>query len=131
AWTEHTTPREAGIAVALGVFVGCSPAVGFHAAIALGVATLFRLNRIWCFLGSRISSIVILPWIVMAEVELAHYAREGSWLHLSRDELVAQRHRLMLDWILGWFPVGIATGLFFGLLAALAFRLRKRNEDAR
>ncbi|MGH7327168.1 MAG: hypothetical protein ACREJX_02335, partial [Polyangiaceae bacterium] len=64
-------------------------------------------------------------------VELAHYAREGSWLHLSREELVAQRHRLMLDWILGWFPVGIATGLFFGLLAALAFRLRKRNEDAR
>ncbi len=119
------------MAVALGVFIGCSPAVGMHGAIALGAATLFRLSRLWCFLGSRISSIVILPWIVMAEVELAHFVREGSWLHLSREELVAQRHHLMLDWILGWFPIGIGSGVFFGALAALAFSLKKRANHAR
>ena len=130
AWTEHATPREVGVAVGLGVFVGCSPAVGFHGGIALGVATLLRLNRIWCFLGSRISSIVILPWIALAEVQLAHYAREGTFMHLTKDELIAHRHLLMLDWILGWFPVGIGLGLFFGLLAAVVFGLRKRKMDA-
>ena len=131
AWSEHATPREVGIAVGLGVFVGSSPAVGFHGGIALGVATLFRLNRIWCFLGSRISSIVILPWIALAEVQIAHYARERSWIALTKDELMAHRHELMLDWILGWLPVGIALGLLFGLLAAFVFDVRKRKMEAR
>src|SRR5690242_7009139 len=81
--SERAAPREIGLAVALGVFVGSSPALGFHGWAAVGLATLLRLNRLWAFCGSRISNMVTLPWIAFAEVEVAHRARTGEWVDLE------------------------------------------------
>lgn len=56
---EHSTPREVGWSVGVGLFCGCTPFLGLHMWIALGLASPFRLNRLWAFLGSRVSSNVI------------------------------------------------------------------------
>ncbi len=114
---EHASPREIGQAVAVGVFVGCSPALGFHGAVALGSAILLQRNKIWTWLGSRISNILVLPWIVMAEIEISHRLRTGAWVSLSADTVLERAPFLLVDWIFGAIPVGAVLGAVFGALA--------------
>ncbi|HSQ63792.1 MAG TPA: DUF2062 domain-containing protein, partial [Polyangiaceae bacterium] len=87
AKTERATPPQVAWAVGLGVFAGCTPALGLHGWIAVGAATLFRLNRLYAFLGSRVSSVFVLPWIVLCEVQLAHRVRTGSFLALTKSDV--------------------------------------------
>ncbi|HLK37152.1 MAG TPA: DUF2062 domain-containing protein, partial [Polyangiaceae bacterium] len=55
ALRERSSPPEVGLSVGVGVFAACTPLLGAHAWIALGLATLLRLNRVWAFLASRVS----------------------------------------------------------------------------
>jgi uncharacterized protein (DUF2062 family) len=125
ALSERASPRQIGLAVALGVFVGCSPAIGFHGGIALACATVLRLNRLWAWIGSRSSAIVVLPFIVYAEVETAHFMRTGSWVTLDRQRVLEQAAVLLGDWFLGMFPVG---GALAALLGFAAFTLARRRQ---
>ena len=133
AKSERATPREIGWAVAIGAFAGCTPAVGVHGPVAMGLATLARKNRLFAWLGSRISNMVILPFIALAEVQVSHRIRTGAFVDLTRENILAQAPHLLLDWCLGTFPVGAAIGIVMGLSAyALAHRrdTRKRARSA-
>lgn len=114
---EHSTPREVGWSVGLGVFCGCTPFLGLHMWIALGLASLFRLNRLWAFLGSRVSSNVIFAWIAFVEIEAAHRLRTGEWAPLTPHEALTHGRALLHDWLLGAALVGALLGAVFGLLA--------------
>jgi uncharacterized protein (DUF2062 family) len=114
---EHATPREIGRAVAVGVFSGCTPAIGFHGWIAVGLATLLRLNRLWAFLGSRVCTFFLLPWIVLAEVELAHRLRTGAWAEVTVETVLRQAPGLLVDWIAGAVIVGSVLAGVMGLVA--------------
>lgn len=116
---ERATPREIFWAVFVGAFAGCTPAVGVHGWLAVGLATLLRKNRLFSWLGSRISNMVFLPFITYAEVQIAHRLREGTWCTLDLDHketLFVQAKELLLDWCLGTIPVGIVIGAFCGAL---------------
>jgi uncharacterized protein len=115
AKSERASPREIGWAVAIGAFAGCTPAIGFHGPLAMGLATLFRKNRLFAWLGSRISNMVFLPFIALAEVQISHRIRSGAWLVINRDNALEQAPHLLLDWCLGTFPVGAAVGIVMGL----------------
>ena len=123
---EHATPRQIGWAVGIGAFCGCTPAVGFHGWVAVGVATLLRLNRLWAWIGSLISNIAILPFIVWAEIEIAHWLRTGATLVLDRHTILKEAHLLVLDWCLGTPIVGGSLGLVFGLIAYGISRFRRK-----
>jgi uncharacterized protein (DUF2062 family) len=124
AKNERAEPRAIGWAVAVGVFVGCTPALGLHGGIAVAAATLLRLNRLWAFLGSRVSAFFILPFITYAEVELAHILRTGAWVTLDREHVVDQAKELLLDWCIGTLPVGGALAVALGLAAYAVARRR-------
>ena len=117
AKTERATPREIGWAVAIGVFAGCTPAIGVHMWIALALATVFRKNRLFAFIGSRVCTFFILPFIITAEVETAHYLRTGSFVTFDRTRAVEQGKELLVDWCLGTIPVGTTLALVLGLVA--------------
>lgn len=53
-------PERVAAAIALGVGVGFSPFIGFHFVIALGLAFLFRLNRLDAVLGQFAGN----PWTI-------------------------------------------------------------------
>jgi uncharacterized protein (DUF2062 family) len=129
ALLEHATPRELGFSVAVGVFVGCTPFVGFHAALALACATLLRVNRLWALLGSRVSFFVTLPWIVLAEVQVAHRLRTGAWAALSIRDAVDHAREWLVDWWLGAAPVGALLAVLFGALAYGVATLRRRRPS--
>lgn len=128
AKNEHSTPREIGWAVAVGVFSGCTPFVGFHMWIALALATLFRLNRLWSFLGSRISFSPLLAGIAFCEIESAHRLRTGSWAPLALGDAVEHGRELLDDWLLGTGIVGVACAVTMGVAAYFAAYLWRRGR---
>ena len=128
---EHSTPREVAWSLALGVFSGCTPFVGLHMWIALAVATIFRLNRLWAFVGSRVSSNVVFVWIAFAEIELGHRLAAGTWVSLVPREALAHGRELLLDWLLGAAIVGSVLAAIAGVVAYfVARRWRPREAGA-
>jgi uncharacterized protein (DUF2062 family) len=123
---EHSTPREVGWSVAVGVFSGCTPFIGAHMWIALGLATVLRLNRLWAFLGSRVSSNVLFVWISFAEIELAHRARTGEWAPVQPEQVLEHGRQLFGDWLLGAAVLGAALAAALGLTAYLAAKRWQR-----
>jgi len=128
AKTERASPPQVAWAVGVGVFAGCTPAVGVHGWVAVGAATLFRLNRLYAFLGSRISSIVILPWIVLAEIQVAHRIRTGSFVALTKKDVLDHAREYLLDWCIGTLPVGGALAAIFAL-SAYAWAVRRARRE--
>lgn len=127
---ERATPREIAVAVALGVVAGSTPAVGLHTAVALGLATAFRKNRLFCWLGSRVANAFTLPFIALASVQLAHCVRTGTWVDVDRAHVLDRLPELVLDWALGCIPVGGSLGVMMGALAYLWARRRDRRRAA-
>ena len=117
--------------MAIGAFAGCTPAVGIHGPVAMGLATLARKNRLFAWLGSRISNMLMLPFIALAEIQVAHRLRTGAFLDLTRDTALEQAPHLILDWCLGTIPVGVTIGAVMGMGAyGLAHRRDRRKRIA-
>jgi uncharacterized protein len=129
AKSERASPREIGWAVAIGAFAGCTPAIGIHGGLAIALATLFKKNRLFAWLGSRISNMVFLPFIAIAEVQVSHRLRTGAWVELDRENAIDQAGTLLLDWCLGTIPVGIAIGVIMGVIAWWFARRRDRRRS--
>jgi hypothetical protein len=97
----------------------------------MGLATLFRKNRLWAFVGSRFSSSPTLACIVFAEIEVAHRLRTGAWAPLSVGSTLAHGRELLLDWLLGTAIVAPVVGVLTGLIAwRLAARWATRAARA-
>ena len=128
AKTERASPREVGEAVFLGVFAGCTPAVGIHGWVAFLLATVCKRNRLYAWLGSRVSNFLIMPFIVIAEIQCSRYLRTGKTVELRRETVLDEAPTLLLDWTLGSVLVGIVLGLVIGGLAYLWARRRQTRE---
>jgi len=125
---EHSSPRELAWSVGVGVFSGCTPFYGAHLWIALGLATLFRLNRLWAFVGSRVSVTPVFAWIAFCEIEGAHRLRTGAWTPLSPRDALGHGRELLGDWMLGTLLIGCALGAAVGVVAyVLARRAPERQ----
>ena len=59
---REESPERVAAAIAVGIGVGFSPFIGFHIWIALGIAFLFRLNKIDAALGQFAGN----PWTLPA-----------------------------------------------------------------
>jgi uncharacterized protein (DUF2062 family) len=121
---EHSTPREIGWSVAVGVFSGCTPFLGLHMWIALGLATVFRLNRLWSLLGSRVSFTPIFAALTFCEIESGHCLRTGSWAALSANDATTHGRQLLGDWLLGAALLG---GVLAAVLGLAAYGVARRH----
>jgi uncharacterized protein len=72
-------PERVAAAIALGIGVGFSPFLGIHFLIAIGLAFLFRLNRIDALLGQFVGN----PW-TLPPVYAAGYALGRKLLRYPR-----------------------------------------------
>jgi uncharacterized protein (DUF2062 family) len=114
------------MSVGVGIFAGCTPA-GLHAAVALGLATALRLNRLWAFLASRVSVFPVYLAIAFCEIEAGHFLRTGAWSRLGASEAFARRHELAADWAIGTLLVGMMLATVVGLVAYACARLWRRS----
>jgi uncharacterized protein (DUF2062 family) len=122
AKSEHSAPHEIGWSIAVGVFSGCTPLLGFHMWIALVLATILRLNRLWSLVGSRISFTPLFAVITFCEIESAHRLRTGVWAPLSPHEALSHGKELLGDWLLGTAIVGSALATALGLAGYVVAR---------
>ncbi len=128
---EKSSPRQIGLAVAAGAFVGCTPAVGFHGGLAVALATVLRLNRLWAWLGSRVSNFVILPFIAIGEIQLAHRLRAGTFVSLNSKDVLDKGGALLVDWSLGCLILGPVIAALTGWLAYTVMRLKRERARLR
>ena len=75
-------------------------------------------------MGSRISFFLILPWIVLAEIQVAHHLRTGEWAPLLSSNVLDHASEWFVDWCVGTFPVGFGLGALLGLFAYAIARAR-------
>jgi uncharacterized protein (DUF2062 family) len=126
ARTERATPRQIGWAVFTGVFIGCTPIVGFRGYLSLGAATILRLNRLFAWIGSLVvSNFIATPFVILAEIQMAHFARTGAFVSMSTDDALEKSGALLLDWCIGSVVLALAG------LASYAFALRRQQRAER
>ena len=132
-WREHTSPARLGLAVAVGIIVGCSPFFGLHLWIGLGLAVLLRLNKVAVFLGSQISIPPLAPLLGFSSVQVGALVLTGETVRLEVDafrlsQLYSLLRQFLLDWVVGGLLVGLALALPAFLITFVLVRAR-RNGD--
>ena len=135
--TDGATPARQAAALAVGVFIGCTPLFGLHLGICLVAARLFRLNVVTMYIGAQISHPIIAVPLYFSELQAGSLLRRGAFYALSMAEFRALPwHQFLLDLCLGSLVVGAALGVAFGFAALPVFRrtmrdpLRVRVADA-
>ena len=105
--------------------------MGIHGWVGVGLATLFKKNRLMAWIGSRISNMLFLPFIAIAEVQLAHRVRTGVVGGDRRaTTAISQAGSFLLDWCLGTIPVGIVIGILCAASSATALAVRRDRKRA-
>jgi uncharacterized protein (DUF2062 family) len=128
ARSERSSPRGIGLSVAAGVFAGCTP-WGVHTVVALGLATLLRLNRLWALLASRASFLPVYLLVAFCEIEVGHRLRTGQPTHLSAADTFAHRYEFITDWAVGTLLVGCALAAAAGLVSYVCARVWARRPE--
>ena len=65
--------KTKALSVALGIFVGLSPFIGFHTVIVFFLATVFKLNKLISYLCTHISFPPLIPFIIMISMWIGGY----------------------------------------------------------
>jgi uncharacterized protein (DUF2062 family)/trans-aconitate methyltransferase len=108
--------------IGIGLFIGCSPLIGFHLGICLVVGWLFGLNRAKMYLAANLMNPVILPGIFFAEVQTGAWLRQGHAYPISTDTFATLNPwSFGAELFLGSLVIGAVIGGIGGLLTYLAF----------
>ncbi|MBT3317912.1 DUF2062 domain-containing protein [bacterium] len=133
AGSDHST-HNLSLAMALGAFIAPTPIVGVHTWMALGLAFLFRVNRLAAFVGSNVSNpLSLIPLTILdIKVGLWMVGKEyPDWLAAdqSAKELFELLGEVYLEAWLGSIPVGIIVGIIvYGISFFTINRWRKNRS---
>jgi uncharacterized protein (DUF2062 family)/2-polyprenyl-3-methyl-5-hydroxy-6-metoxy-1,4-benzoquinol methylase len=128
--TEHSTPGKVAFAVGIGVFVGCSPFWGIHFAVAVLVATLFRLNRVIVYAAAYIGNPLTIVPILFAEVQMGHRLLHGTWLSITlADVATVGVVGLFTDLVIGSIVFGFLLGSAIAVAVWLLARASSHHES--
>lgn len=75
----NTTPREIARGLAIGVFVGVTPLIGFHALLGIGLAYLFRANKPAAVVGTQVSLPWFQPFLFFFNLQIGTLILSGKW----------------------------------------------------
>jgi uncharacterized protein (DUF2062 family)/trans-aconitate methyltransferase len=130
--TEGDTPgRQAG-AVALGVFIGCSPFYGLHLVLCFIFGKLLRLNIVLAYLAAHISLPGLWPFLVFGEIQVGRWMRGGGRLSIRPSQLrLMEPWQFGVDLLAGSAVVGIALAVPLAFLAYRAALARAKEPEVR
>jgi uncharacterized protein (DUF2062 family)/2-polyprenyl-3-methyl-5-hydroxy-6-metoxy-1,4-benzoquinol methylase len=120
---EHTSSGRLGVAVGVGVLLGCSPFLGFQTLLGLAAGHLFRLNRLAILFGLQISVPPLTPLVLFATAQTGALLLHGHWLPLrlaafQGKPTTAILASLFLDMLVGGALVGGVLAIVLGTLSA-------------
>lgn len=131
---EQLSPGRFGVAIAVGLFFGLSPFLGFQMLAAQVLAVIFRLNKLAVAAAVTISAPPFLPFEVLASVQLGQRLLYGTWAPLTLDEVRAKDAlELAKFWgssyFVGALIIGVVVAIPAGFIAAS--RMKKANLHQR
>ena len=130
---EHAQPSRLGVAVAFGVWMGCTPFYGLQTLIGLALATALRLNRLAVLLGMQVSIPPLAPFLLFANAQVGALVLRGHWLSLSLEGMRAVPSSKLIaeflgDLLVGGAIVGAVLALPAGLLTTYLVRRSRRAQ---
>lgn len=126
--TEGGSPNRLAGAVAVGVFIGCTPFYGFHLALCILFAWLLGLNQGLTYLAAHVSLPVVWPLLVLAELQVGRLLRGKDLLSIRPAEIrQIQLDQFFLDLLLGSAVVGTVLAVGFGAFTLWVARRRRRQ----
>lgn len=126
--TEGGSPNRLAGAVAVGVFIGCTPFYGFHLALCIAFAWLLRLNQGLTYLAAHVSLPGVWPLLVLAELQVGRLLRGKDLLSIRPAEIrQIQLDQFFLDLLLGSAVVGGVLAVVFGAFTLWMARRRRRE----
>ena len=138
-------PRRIALALAVGVFIGCTPFWGLQTVLSVIVATVFRLNRAATITGTWLNLPWFAPFVYGAAISVgllvAPGLREGDTSSLA----ILLRDPAALSWAVVWawlrgfsLPLLIGSAVVGAVAAAItysvalaALRRRRRARGTR
>ena len=137
---ERLEPGRAAAAVFIGVFIAIVPIYGFQSLVAIGLATILRLNRPLTFGATFVNNPLLQPFLVVASLEVGHFLLQGRPWSLPAGGITAPALRDQLSaWLVGSLVFGVIAGGFAAcaIFLFLHFRspghagLRQRQREGR
>jgi uncharacterized protein (DUF2062 family) len=134
---EGGTPERQAAAVALGLFIGCTPFYGLHLPLCILFARLLGVNRVKTYIAAHISTPVLMPFLLFCEVQTGKLVRGKPLLsiHLSQvperwrwdaAHLAFWHWKSWLDLLVGSAVLGVVLAALCGLLTLLLLRRGQR-----
>jgi uncharacterized protein (DUF2062 family) len=121
--TEGDSPARQAAAVALGIFIGCTPLYGLHLALCVVCARLLGLNRIKTYIAAHISTPLLMPFLLFFEVQTGRLVRRRPLLSIRPSQVPAHwhwdwRHLALWQWK-SWIDLVVGSAVLGAVLAAL------------
>jgi len=130
-------PAELARGMAIGVFVGFTPLLGFHMVLAVTLSMFFEGNKIMAALATWIGNPLTLPFIFPLEYLVGHWLLGGGALNLrglsrTPSAILHTSWNLLLPLSVGSLVLGSAAAVVAYFLTAPLFRfLQERHKRRR
>lgn len=129
---EHRTPGKLGLAIGIGVFVGCSPLWGLHLALCVLLATILRLNRVIVYAAANLANPLTAAPLLFGELQIGHRLIHGTWLSITLADVGTLGFSgLVADLVVGSMVVGAGLGIVLGLTSWAIARASSHHEAYR
>ena len=118
------------LSIALGVFIGISPFWGFQTVLSLGLAVLFKLNKVLTFAFTNVSFPPFIPFIIIGSLQVGKlFIQETQPLVFNKSiTLDAVADNLTL-YLVGSFVLATIMSIFAGLISYLIFSLMSKKPN--
>jgi len=138
------TPEQISLGMALGLFIGMTPFMGFHTITAVAMASIFGWNKLAAGIGVFITNPFTAPVIYAFTYQLGSnitgYSDPGELASLFKDDgviaLIKSSPMIILDLLIGGMIIGIPVTVigYFATLkivkdARKKFKKRKRLRN--
>lgn len=134
---QHLTPGSIGLAVGVGVFLGCLPFYGVHIFLCVVVARWLRLNQALVYAAANISNPVFAPFLISGQIALGEWLLHGSATATAERTLaegsfwtmLKQAPDLFVSCLVGSVVSGAGLAVVLGLGALLMAKKWPRKPD--
>jgi uncharacterized protein (DUF2062 family)/trans-aconitate methyltransferase len=131
---EGGTPGQQAAAVALGIFIGCTPLYGLHLPLCIIFARLLGLNRLKTYIAAHISTPVLLPFLLFAEIQVGRLLRGAQPLSIRPGQMKQDFDFWHWrawggDLLVGSVVLGAALAALFGLITLLLLWRGRRPPE--
>lgn len=105
------SPKEIASAIAIGIFIGCTPFIGAHTLLAIFIASILRLNTFAVIIGTQISNPISLPFQLFISAEIGSLILNGHFLHLKFSRDIDYFKHYIVPILMGSFFIGITISI--------------------